>query len=64
MTRKKAKMRFVNINGCECVMDVYCSLLGTIYKALKEEDRIFDITIEGLSYQDYVRQYGGLVIPA
>lgn len=64
MSRTKVKIRFININGNKCVMDVYQSLLGTIYKALRDDDRVFDITIKGLSYQDYVHQFGGLVIPA
>ncbi len=64
MTRDKVKIRFYNIGGNKCVMDVYRSLLGTIYKALRDDNRIFDITIDGLTYQDYVRLHGGLVIPA
>ena len=64
MTRQKVKMRFININGNKMVMDVYCSLLGTIYKALRDDNRIFDITVAGLTYQEYTRLYGGLVVPA
>jgi len=67
MSRQKIKIRFININGDKMVMDIYRSLLGTIYKALRDDSRIFDITIGGtskMSYQEYVRQYGGLVVPA
>lgn len=67
MSKQKVKIRFISINGDKMVMDVYRSLLGTIYKALRDDNRIFDITVGGtskMSYQEYVRQYGGLVVPA
>ena len=69
MSRDKVKMRFININGNKMVMDVYRSLLGTIYKALRDDNRVFDITIDSLtgvpmSYQNYVNEFGGLVVPA
>ena len=68
MSRDKVKIRFTNISGNRCVMSVYRSLLGTIYKALRNDDRVFDITIDNptgvqMRYQEYVHQYGGLVIP-
>lgn len=62
MSRQKVKVRFININGNKMVMDVYCSLLGTIYKALRDDNRVFDITVNGLTYQEYIRMFGGLVV--
>ena len=67
MSRHKVKVRFISINGNKMVMDVYHSLLGTIYKALRDDNRIFNITVDSfagvpMSYQDYVSEFGGLVV--
>ena len=67
MTRHKVKVRFISINGTKMVMGVYRSLLGTIYKALRDDNRVFDISIDSfagvpMTYQDYVSEFGGLVV--
>lgn len=63
MTKQKVKIRFYNVSGQKCVMDVYKVFLGAIYKALRDDARVYDITIaDGYAYPDYIRQFGGLVI--
>jgi len=62
MKRTKVKLECKSVGGKRLVMYVYETLLGTIYKALRLDFRVFDITVNGVKYKDYVKIHGGEVI--